>query len=261
MPLIQKKKELETVLENISDGVLFIDDKGTIRVCNRALMDMLSLREDITGIQIFSLLSDNPLRQAIFRVDKGFPGPYCWEWKKCPEDIDCPEKGFFCCRCWIASRYGSACIDKKLSCCECSQYKNAKRFLEKPKELEIGEKTISVLSSFIDSAEKNEIWEVIVFKNVTAEKLDAAVKLAGATAHEMRQPLQVIIASIALLHNRLPDDPKIQENFDLIKKSCAKMNRIITELSHVTRYRTRQYVGDKRILDIEESSRDNERSP
>jgi PAS domain-containing protein len=64
--------EFRTVLEHISDGVLFIDHDGVIRLYNGALVRMFSIDRDLHGIQIFSLRRDYPLRQGIFRVDKAF---------------------------------------------------------------------------------------------------------------------------------------------------------------------------------------------
>lgn len=217
----EKKKELRTVLENISDGVLFIDNDGAIRVYNKALSEMFSINEDLTGVRIFLLPMENALRQGIFRAEKGFPGPYCWERSQCPGDLDCPGKKNDFCRCWLFRTCGSAVSGNK-SCFECRQYESVKRFLKKPKELEIGGKIISVLSSFIESGDKDEILEVIVFKDVTFEKLDAVCKLAGATAHELRQPLQIITSCVALLSEKMPDDITIKKSLILLKKAAIE---------------------------------------
>jgi len=50
MPFRENKAELKTVLEHVSDGILFIDTLGTIRVYNKALSNMLSINEDLTGM-------------------------------------------------------------------------------------------------------------------------------------------------------------------------------------------------------------------
>jgi nitrogen-specific signal transduction histidine kinase len=254
MPFTRRKKELESVLENISDGVLFIDNKGTIRIYNRALSNMLSFNDDLTGTQIYSLPVDNPVRQGIFRVDEGFPGPYCWERNKCTGDTECPGKNSQCCRCWIFAACKSLSSDKDKTCLKCAQYKTVRQFLGKPKELEMNDKSISVLSSFIEYGEKDEIWEVIVFKDVTSEKLDAVCKLAGAMAHELRQPLQVLTSCLTLVSDKVPDDAGIKEDYATMKESCMRMNSIIEKINHLTRYKTKHYIQNLRILDIEESA-------
>lgn len=252
MPIRENRKELKTILENISDAILFIDNVGTIKFYNRTLSNMLSVNEDLTGMRIFSLPADNPLRHGVFRADKGFHGPYCWERNNCPEDTSCPGRNSQCCRCWVFSECGSGKNNK--SCISCAQYRSVKRFLEKPREFEIDEKTISVISTFIEYKRKDEIWEVVVFRDVTYEKLDAVVKLAGAASHELRQPLQIIISCVSLLRNKLPDDPEVNEDFDTIKDSCVRMNNIIEKISNITRYKTKRYIHDEKILDLEESS-------
>lgn len=256
MQLIRKKKELETVLENISDGVLFIDNKGTIRMYNRALSDMLSVNKDLAGVQIFSLPIENPVRQGIFRAEQGFSGPYCWERNKCSRDSECPGKNSQCCRCWVFSACGSFSSNQEKSCMQCDQYKSVRQFLEKPKELEMNDKSISVISSFIEYGDKDEIWEVIVFKDVTSEKLDAMCKLAGAMAHELRQPLQILTSCLTLISDKFPGDADIKENYSTMKNSCMRMNSIIEKINHLTRYKTKHYIQKLRILDIEGSADD-----
>jgi len=253
MSLRESKKELKTVLENISDGVLFIDHEGTIKLYNKTIRDMLSINEDLTGRLIYSLAPDNPVRQGISLSEKDFRGLYCWERHNCSEDLDCLGRSPDFCRCWLFRKCGSAGSSFE-SCLKCPQYINVKSFLEKSKEFEIGDKTISVLSSFIEFGEKDEMWEVIVFRDVTSEKLDAVVKLASAAAHELRQPLQIITSSIDLIKDAIPDDSDIKDKFHTIKESCFRLNEIIQRISQITRYKTKHYIQNESILDIEESS-------
>lgn len=95
---------------------------------------------------------------------------------------------------------------------------------------------------------------MIVFKDVTSEKLDAVVKLANAAAHELRQPLQVIISGLLLLQDQLHDDRNVKDELKYIKDSCYRMNEIIEKISHITRYRTKRYIRNEMILDLDGSS-------
>jgi signal transduction histidine kinase len=126
--------------------------------------------------------------------------------------------------------------------------------LEKPHELTQGERTFSVVSSFIEFPETNDLWEVVVFHDVTSEKLDAALKVAGAAAHELRQPLQVIMALSSLLETGLGDRKPLKKYLDTLLSSCERMDDIIRQMNEMTRYRTKEYIGGKNILDIEHSS-------
>ena len=127
-------------------------------------------------------------------------------------------------------------------------------FLEQPREFSMGDRTITVVSSFIELRETNDLWEVIVFHDVSAEKLDAALKVAGAAAHELRQPLQVIIILAGLLEQDLGGNQKIQKHLDSLAESCERMDRIIRKMTEITKYKTKTYVSGSNILDFEHSS-------
>lgn len=111
-----------------------------------------------------------------------------------------------------------------------------------------------MVSSFIELRETNDLWEVIVFHDVTAEKLDAALKVAGAAAHELRQPLQVIIILSALLEKDLSGNEKLQKYLKRLTESCERMDGIIEKMTAITKYKTKKYVSGSNILDIEHSS-------
>jgi PAS domain S-box-containing protein len=248
-----QKMKLQVVLDNIDDGVLFVDGDGRISLVNRALQRMLGLGEDILGREIFSLPKDNPLRQVLFVTEAGFGGPYCYEKNDCLPAIDCPEHGSRCCRCWIFRKYGTA-PRSMIPCADCSVFKSVQTFLGKPKEYTIGEMVISVLSTFIEKREENEIWEVILFRDVTYEKIDAAMKLAGAAAHELRQPMQVIVGIASMLKEEEDVSDKMRQYCDVLVKSCLRMDDTIERLAKLTKYKLKLYSDNTRILDLGTSS-------
>ncbi|RMG01326.1 MAG: PAS domain S-box protein [Nitrospirae bacterium] len=247
------ERKLETVLDNMGDGVLFIDPDGKVALTNRAVQEMLGIDEDILGKEIFSLPKDHSLRNALLRLDREYNGAYCYEKKECPPEIDCPEYGSRCCRCWLLSRYGTA-GRGGVECLYCDSFRQSKEFLQKPKEYMIKGKVFSVLSTFIEDFEHGEIWEVVLFRDVTFEKIDSAMKLAGATAHELRQPLQAILGIASLIKDGEKDAEKMKKYCDVLMKSCVRMDDIVERLSKITRYRLKQYADEIKILDIHNSS-------
>jgi PAS domain-containing protein len=253
--LLIKSQKLQTVLESIREGVLFIDTDGRVSVYNSALCELFSLRgEDLRGIEVFSLPDSHPLKHGIFRTDRAFRGPYCWELNRCPENrADCPEHGERYCRCWIFSLYRSA-SPPVPTCIDCEAYARVKKFLEEPKELVRGEKTLSVSSSFVEMRATNEIWEVIVFRDVTAEKTDAVVKFAAGAAHELRQPMQVILSALSMMRSEAPPAGTTATCIGIIRESCLRMNRVLKKLGDISQYRVKPYTELKDILDLDKSS-------
>ncbi len=252
--LQEKKQKLEAVLENIREGVLFIDAMGSVNLYNKALVDLLGLDGNLKNREVFSLPAHHLLRQAIFRTDKFYKGPYCWEINHCSPEEACPIQESALCRCWLFNKDRSSAL-KYPTCIDCPAYQKVKAFLEEPKELTIGTRTLSVLSSFIELREINEIWEVILFRDVTTEKLDAVMKLAGGTAHELRQPLQIIVGVTSLLEDEFADMQNAAKYLAALEESCFRMNDIITKLGNITSFSTKNYAAGIEILDIERSSK------
>ena len=92
-------------------------------------------------------------------------------------------------------------------------------------------------------------------KLVEASKLNAVMSLAGAAAHEMNQPLTVISGiTELLLMDADPDDPSYAD-YEALQRATQRLCDIVGKLGAVTAYRTKPYVGDTRILDLERSAR------
>lgn len=252
--LQEKKQKLEAVLENIREGVLFIDTRGSVNLYNKALVDLLGIDDDLKDREVFSLPGSHRLRQAIFRTDKTYKGPYCWEVNHCSAEEACPMHESALCRCWLFNKDHSSAL-KYPTCIDCPAYQKVKAFLEEPKELIIGDRRLSVISSFVEFRDLNEIWEVILFRDVTTEKLDAVMKLASGAAHELRQPLQIIIGVTSLIEDEFADMQNAVKYLDALERSCFRMNDIITKLGDITSFSTKNYTEDIEILDIEGSSK------
>lgn len=249
--LVERKEKLETVLDNIGDGILFLDTAGTITMFNHTCAEMFALERNTVGYSVNSLPEDLPLRQALGAVEQNFK-QFLSTSVNTPA-APCPEgKGLF--RCWTAGIDRSQ-FAPRSRCYACETYLGARTFLEKPRDLTWGAQTLSVVSSFIELRDSNELWEVLVFHDVTAEKLDAALKVAGAAAHELRQPLQAIMILAGLMKSKTLDDQKRGTFIENILEGCGRMNEIIVRMNEITSYRTKEYIGASRILDITQSSK------
>ncbi len=114
---------------------------------------------------------------------------------------------------------------------------------------------------YIDSLEnlmneKCKELELIHEQLIITEKKAAMIETAGAVAHELRQPMTTIIGTIDLLTSKqtIRENPNIEKRFKIIQKQCLRMAETIKQMEELVEYRTRQYIEDKLIIDLEESS-------
>jgi hypothetical protein len=89
-----------------------------------------------------------------------------------------------------------------------------------------------------------------VRREVEGERLRVAVEMAGAAAHEMRQPMTVIIGLCEMIKAELPEDDPLARELDVIVGQCYRMDGIIKRMLSVTEYRTRAYTEDTSIFDL-----------
>lgn len=91
---------------------------------------------------------------------------------------------------------------------------------------------------------------------VDAERQKVAVQMAGAAAHELNQPLTVLLGYSNLLARMVQeDDPKFSV-YQKIEHSTRRISEVVARLGQIARYRTRDYVEGEPIMDIEAASRD-----
>lgn len=90
---------------------------------------------------------------------------------------------------------------------------------------------------------------------IESEKQSALAALSGAAAHELNQPLTSILGYSELLQSILTDvEPSVQRAVSTIVKESERMSEIIKKISRVSQYRTMDYVGRTRILDIDNAA-------
>ncbi len=87
-----------------------------------------------------------------------------------------------------------------------------------------------------------------------AEKAALVSELAGAAAHELNQPLTSVLGYSELLFRRTRESDKGREELSAIVREAERMASIVKKIGKITRYETRPYVGNTRIVDLDRSS-------
>ena len=88
---------------------------------------------------------------------------------------------------------------------------------------------------------------------IHSEKRSAAVALAGATAHELNQPLTSVmgIVELMLAQDRSENE---EQKLESAYQQLERMAEIVRDLSKVTQFKTTQYVEGINILDLQRDS-------
>ncbi len=85
------------------------------------------------------------------------------------------------------------------------------------------------------------------------EQLEALIALADSAAHELNQPLTVILGWLQLLEqDGIPS--LTPETVEELTQSAREVAGIVEKMGRIVRYETKPYVGDSLILDLERSS-------
>jgi PAS domain S-box-containing protein len=91
-------------------------------------------------------------------------------------------------------------------------------------------------------------------KLLRTEKQAMIAELAGATAHELNQPLTSVLGYAELAKRKIEKQEEVNRILDIILAETERMADIVRKIGRITRYETKSYVGEQRIVDIERSS-------
>jgi PAS domain S-box-containing protein len=118
-----------------------------------------------------------------------------------------------------------------------------------------GATDMQILSVVRDVSAEKEEFE----KEKHSASLKAIVHLAGASSHEINQPLGVIVGRAQLLLHALnnPGEMDIdtaKKDLDEIVSQAMRIEEILKRLHTIQDYHTKTYIGNVKILDLERSS-------
>lgn len=110
------------------------------------------------------------------------------------------------------------------------------------------------IATFTDISQRKAVEE----EKVEMERLQGVLELAGAVCHEINQPLQAIMGFSELLLVASESEKVKENNIKAIKDQAYRLGTVTRKLSNITRYRTKEYPGNTKIVDIWDASSDSE---
>ena len=222
LKLKNSEKRYRTLIESMHDGVFMVNRDLQIVMANRSLIDQLKGKMDeVVGKRCHEVL------QKTSRPCEGKEHP-------------CPTREVFN-------------TGKPVSVIHCHLSRSGDNMFEEvnayPIINEKGEVTHAV-EVLRDITEKKKMEE----KMLEQEKLSVLMEMAGATAHELNQPLAVILPRMERSLARVKEHATLHKEMTAIYEQCVRMADLIKKISEITTYKTKPYVGDVNIIDIDEAS-------
>ncbi|HVE81492.1 MAG TPA: histidine kinase dimerization/phospho-acceptor domain-containing protein, partial [Myxococcales bacterium] len=87
-----------------------------------------------------------------------------------------------------------------------------------------------------------------------SERNAVIVALAGTAAHELNQPLTSVMGYAELLKRKLPPEDAAFRPVEIIYREAERMAEIVRKIGKITRYETKSYIGQAKILDLDKAS-------
>ncbi|MCZ6632347.1 MAG: response regulator [bacterium] len=84
----------------------------------------------------------------------------------------------------------------------------------------------------------------------------AIIELAGAAAHEINNPLAVVMTRLELMLGRMNEGDALYEELQKIDGLVARIAGVVKKMSQVRRYQVQNYCGDVNIIDLDAASSD-----
>jgi len=91
-------------------------------------------------------------------------------------------------------------------------------------------------------------------KIIDLEKKRTLIEMAGAAAHELNQPLGVIVGYADFIISKMGKEHQYYPQMAKILNNAEKMSETVKNLSKIKNYIIKDYIDDIKILDIEKSS-------
>ncbi len=116
--------------------------------------------------------------------------------------------------------------------------------------------TVGIFTDLRERLQTEERLAQTQQKLEVSEKQALLAELAGTAAHELNQPLTSVMGYGELLIRRLAAGTPERNAAQVIMQEAERMANLVRKIGRITRYETKSYVGDQRILDLDRSTDD-----
>ena len=82
------------------------------------------------------------------------------------------------------------------------------------------------------------------------EKQEAILAMAGAIAHELNSPIQVVLGNSQLLQDDFEPESETYKELETIIDNTKTIREIVKKISFLDRFALKEYAGDAQIVDI-----------
>jgi signal transduction histidine kinase len=89
---------------------------------------------------------------------------------------------------------------------------------------------------------------------IAQERQAVIAELAGTAAHELNQPLTTVVMSSDLLRRKVDPTSPAASIAEVIRAEAERMAEIVRKIGKITKYETKPYVGQAKILDLDKTS-------
>lgn len=86
------------------------------------------------------------------------------------------------------------------------------------------------------------------------ERLQGVLEMAGAVCHEINQPMMALYGYMDILTTRTARGEPLDKTVDRMDRQLKRIETILQKLMHITQYKTKDYVGGEKIVDIDEAA-------
>ena len=227
--LRQTKSFLERVIDSSVDAIISADMKGSILLFNRAAERVYGLpASEVLGGDVRGLYPDGGARKIMRQIHEG---------KGRIEGVKTE----------IVAASGEV-VPVLLS---------ASLLYE-------GDKPIGSVGIFTDLREKMRMEQKLQQAQeqlLQQERQAVIAELAGAAAHELNQPLTSVAMSAELLLRKTDKDSPLHGIAEVVRTESERMAEIVRKIGTITKYETKSYVGQAKILDLDKASEEGGHPP